>query len=422
MPGRPTTICIALLLAPALSACGAPGRARAGPVTIAGSMLVTLEDADAPPTVFLDGALAGREPFARDTLTAVRLPLPDARPGAPAAGEYAQALAPSSLLGSPASLAVSPDGAWAAAAALRDGALDIHERLDDLAPLSRIALFDLRAWPPRETDATDACAEPRSVSIHPRGTSLCAVSAATGELVVIGVSGGRFREVVRIPLRGALGIESTPTSAHWSPDGRTIALCLGAGGVAFAEVDLTVVATPGVRLVGGPVEAGRFARTGVWTPDGRAFLALDTGWIDDERGWGALANAGGVHLIAPDGGVRASAAIAGNPHAIALRPDGSRAVVTGLAKGDPAEPDATLRRGGALTLLRVARGSLDVLARARCGSLPMDVAFDATGDHALVADFATGRVEVFRVRGRRIEFTGVRVETNYGVHQVRVAP
>lgn len=403
-----------------LAGCAGGGRAADAP--LAGSLLVTLEDADAPPTVFLDGSLDGREPFASDTMTVIRLPLPDARPGSPAVSEYAQALVPSSLVGSPMSLAVAPGGGWAAVASSRDGALDIHERLEDLAPMSRLTLVDLTRWPARATDVTSACIEPGSVTIHPSGDRLCAVSAQAGELVIIGVAGGRFREVVRIPLAPVLGVEHAPRSAHWSPDGRTIALCLGEGGVAFVEVDTTELQRPVVRIVAPPAPAGRFARTGVWTPGGDAFLALDTGWIDAERGRMTIENTGGAHLLRPGEGSVASVAIEGNPHAIAMSPDGGRVIVTGLAKTDPAEPDPALRRGGAVTLLRVGPSSVDIADRAQCGSLPMDVAFDTAGAHALVADFATGRVEVFGVGRSRLRFTGMRIETNYGVHQVRITP
>jgi len=409
---------IAMLLLGASVIAGCAGARRDAP--IAGSLLVTVEDADAPPTVFFDGSLAGREEFAGDTLTVVRLPLPKASPDAPAVSEYAQALAPNAMPGSPTSLAVAPDGSWAVVAAPLDGALDIHEQLDDLAPLSRLTLLDLRAWPSRETDATDALARPISVDAHPGGRRICAVSAAADELLIANIRGGRFRELVRIPVGETLGVEHAPTSAHWSPDGRTIAVTLGAGGVAFIEVDLSSLDRPVVRLRGEPIAAGRFVRSGAWTPSGDAFLALDVGWIDAERGWRTLENAGGAHLIDPAAGVVATAALDGNPHALAVSPDGQRAIVTGLAKGDPAEPDETLRRGGRLTLLRISARSIDIADEARCGSLPMDVAFDAAGAKALVADFATGRIEVFEVRRSRLVFTGVRIETNYGVHQVQV--
>ncbi|MFG0275324.1 MAG: hypothetical protein ACF8QF_09725 [Phycisphaerales bacterium] len=416
-----STSLVAAFVAGALLA-GCSGARAPGGASLAGGLLVTLEDADAPPTVFLDGSLDGRELFSSDTMTVIRLPLPDAAPGSPAVSEYAQALVPSSIVGSPMSLAVSPDGAWAAVASARAGALDIHERLDDLAPMSRITLLDLQAWPPRATDVTTVCAEPGSVAAHPDGGRLCAVSPSAGELVLIGVSAGRFREVVRIPLAPVLGVDHAPRSAHWSPDGRTIAICLGPGGVAFVEVDTTELQRPVVRIVAPPTPAGRFVRTGAWTPGGEAFLALDTGWIDAERGRMAIENTGGAHLVRPGEGVVASATLEGNPHAIAVHPDGSRAVVTGLAKADPAEPEAALRRGGTLSLLRVGGSSLDVAHRTRCGSLPMDVSFDGAGANVLIADFATGRVEVFGVGRSRLRFTGTRIETNYGVHQVRVTP
>ena len=410
------------LAAGALLAGCAAGARTGRPAAITGSILVTVEDADAPATVFLDGSLDGREEFAGDTLTAVRLPLPEAAPGEPAVSEYAQTLAPNAMPGSPNSLAVAPDGSWAVVAAQLDGALDIHETLDDLAPLSRLTLLDLRAWPPRMTDATGACREPVSVDAHPNGRRICAVSAVDAELLIANVRGGRFRELVRIPVRETLGVEHAPMSAHWSPDGRTIAVTLGAGGVAFLEVDVSSLDRPVVRPLGEPIAAGAFVRTGAWTPSGDAFLALDVGWIDANRGWMALENTGGVHLIEPGAGIVASAPIDDNPHALAVSPDGTRAVVTGLAKADPAETDQTLRRGGRLTLLRIGPRSIDIAGETRCGSLPMDVAFDAEGARALAADFSTGRVEVFEVRRSRLVFTGVRIETNYGVHQVRVTP
>lgn len=411
----------ALLVTAVVASCAAGGgQAAQVNASLDGAFILSLEDADAPPTALLDGSLVGREPHTSDTLTVVRLPLPGASPDSPAVSEYAQALTDSAFVDSPMSLSVSPDGAWAAIAASRAGAQAGRERLEDLAPLSRIALYDLRAWPPRLTDEATACREPASVDIHPEGGRLCAVSGATGELVILHVRAGRFREVVRIPVGRIFETEHAPTGAFWSPDGGTIAVCFGAGGVGFLGVDLSTIERPALSALGSLTPAGRFARLGAWTPDGAAFLALDTGWIDAERGMREPGQVGGAHLVVPGAGVAASVELPGEPHAIAISPDGSRALVTGLAKADPHEPDTTRRTGGTLTLLRVGRGSLESLDRTACGSLPMDVDFDATGRGAIVADFAEGRVEVFRVEGSRVVFTGLRVETNYGVHQARV--
>jgi len=421
MHGRLLLTAGALLVTAVAASCAAGGgQAPRVNASLDGAFILSLEDADAPPTAVLDGSLVGREPHASDTLTVVRLPLPGASPDSPAVSEYAQALTQSSFVGSPMSLSVAPDGAWAAVAASRAGAQGGRERLEDLAPLSRIALYDLRAWPPWETDATDACREPASVDIHPEGRRLCAVSAATGELVILNVRGGRFREAVRIQVGRIFETEHAPTGAFWSPDGRAIAVCFGAGGVGFLGVDLSRIERPSLSALGSLTAAGRFARLGAWTPDGAAFLALDTGWIDAERGMREPGHVGGAHLVVPGAGVAASVELPGDPHALAISPDGSRALVTGLAKTDPHEPDVSQRTGGTLALLGVGRGSLEALDRAACGSLPLDVDFDATGRGAIVADFAEGRVEVFRVEGSRVSFTGLRVETNYGAHQARV--
>jgi len=418
----------AVALQCALLACGCKGaaarRENADPL-VRGSLMLTLEDGDLPPGVYADGRIVGRDPDARDTLTALQLPVPQRR------GDrqmpVSQILAPNSAFGSASSLALSRNGLRAIVATTHASAAPSSQRAEELQASSELQLIDVALWPPKLLDTAECAPAPVAASFHPSGERAAIACRATGRLTLAVVQEQRFGPLVIVDLAGALGIDCEPSGVAWSPDGSLLCVTTGAPGtVSFWRVDLSTVTQPVVEQVGRTLQFGAYLRSPHWTLEGQRVVVADVGWPSASSGVYILDPEGGVHLVgAPVGDAPArllhSSRLVPAPQAIALDPAGRTVASVAMRRQDLFA--GSPRLGGIVSTLRVDPRSLQFLGSAPCGPLPHDAAFSSDGRDVVVAEFSSGSLEIFRLgeTGAPV-FTGVRIETGFGLHQVVITP
>lgn len=407
-----------------LAGCAGSGgsSARGGAGGVAG-LLVTLDDGDLGPRIFVDGVAEPRDEGAQDTITVIRLPLPE--PGdAGAKVEWSQTLAPNSAVGGSCSLIVSSDGRLAAAALMGGSA--------NAAP-GRVTLIDLAAGGvPGATKSLGAIDGPSGLSaiaFRPDG----AVIAMLGEDGTVGFAYatpegfGPMTTALGAPLLGdAWSGSSRATGIAWSPEGDRIAMTIaGAQAVAIFAVELGEGGAA-LTLVGAPARGRANPSAPTWTPDGRHVLVAERAIPLFSRGIVQRSASGTLGIVRVDGEtvIRAGEVrLERGVDAYALSPDGTLVVAVSRRPGD--EIDRGDRMGGTLTLVSFDRGSGAgrTLATARGSSFPSAVAFDGTGRSVMVADYLNNEAQLWTVRAGgspKVEYTGVNVGVGAGPHAIAV--
>jgi hypothetical protein len=388
--------------------------------------MLTLEDGDVPPGAYADGRIADRSPDATDSLTALRLPVP--RPGTrDRVMAVEQIEVSNSALGGDGVLAVSRDGLYAVVATTHGRAGAGAARVEGLPTDARVRLLDVNAWPPRELAVAEVAPGPVAAAFDPSGDIVAVVCRPTRQLVLLQALENRFGAAVFVDLAGALGFDAEPSGVSWSPDGSLLCVTTGApGSMSFWRVDWSEIREPLIEQVGQTLQFGAYLRSPHWTLLSREVIVADAGWPSASSGVYILEPEGGVHIVrAPVEEQPArwlqSVLLAPAPQAIALDPAGRTVASVAMRRQDLFAGSQQL--GGVLTTIRVADSSLELLGSTACGSLPHDAAFGSDGRDVVVADFATGRFEIFSLDAFGVPvFTGVRIETGYGPHQVEVLP
>jgi DNA-binding beta-propeller fold protein YncE len=414
-------LCMALL--GVVSACGGGASTSRFSGSFAripsGRMIISVEDADTPSHVYDSGQILLREPGAIDTVTLLDLPLPEAGSGEQIAS-FAQILTPTSMQGSPSCISVSADGSRALVTSRMGPAPAEGVEVGQLPPSKVVTLLDLTDGRGRVIESYALCAQPSAVSFDPSGTRAAVIGRGASELVIVEVRQTRFGSSYRLRLEQLFGEGCEPTDVAWHPSEDVVAVTMGgAGVVAFFGVLDDPRDTFATELIGS-VEAGDYPSVARWMPDGGALIVADSRWESEFFNRYIPEGSGAIHVVVPpDGGVDASVRVSVElpvaPSSIAVAPGG--ALIASVSRD---------RRGGRgeLRLYAFDGASLAHAASAATGGLAMDVAFDTSGRGVLVGEFESGAIEVFEV----IDSAGVvglsartmRVETNYGLHALRV--
>jgi hypothetical protein len=335
-------------------------------------------------------------------------------------------------------------------------------QLADLPPGRRLLSIDLTAIDrPAVRDRIDLPSRPMTVHVHPTADLLAVTTASPGQdIVLVPVDEGDFGQPVTLSLE-ALGVvpdAALPGNgmavgyAEWYPTGRYLAVTLHMRDeVAFFELRRDgAFGTFSLSPWGNRVNVGgKDPYSGHFTPDGRFFITSDWGrnfaaTTLEER----LPQTPGVvsvMAVAPAStpGEQATHRLVSTAHSdlspegIAISPDG--ALVVTINMRDSAFPEGSPRfdpqSAASLSLftLNKTTGHIGKIGDYRfSGILPENGAFDATGEHVVVAVYqdvhgpqSKGRLDIWRVaREPRLglENMGYAIELPRGAHHVLVVP
>jgi hypothetical protein len=414
--------------------------------------LLALSDADMRAQAYIDDEI-GPAIGDRDTLALIRS-------GAGFTPDVRETEVSNSVWGVPTALVgVTPDGDYAFVPEVRRRRdRDDRSFMDDLTFSTRVSVVDLRGKRPRVVQVADSGGfAAYGLSVSPRGDYVAVSNwAAPGEESGIPEGGGR--QISIMPFRnGRLGRPQLfgmndipgpnvfPNTIAWHPSGRYLALTVGLRNlVAFYRVTETAGSRLDVEPWGRPVQTGPFPFPGVWTPDGRFFIAGVMEWNEVDV-TDANAPPGSLAIVRfdprPADGLRHTLGTSGhtgiNPEGLAISPDGRHLVTVNLRYShlpdgyDRLRPPTT----SSITLLTFDRntGETEVVdERTFDGILPQGVVFDRTGTHVAHAVFdvhaaksGRGAVRFWRVQRDgepRLEPLPTEISTVRGTHALAVVP
>lgn len=414
--------------------------------------LLALSDSDLRAQAYIDDEI-GPAIGDRDTLTLLRA-------GTGTTPETQEAEVSNSVWGVPNStIGVTPDGNYALVPEVRrqrDG--DDRSFMNDLTFTTRISVVDLRGERPRVVQVADSDGfAAYGLSVSPRGDYVAVSNwAAPGE--ESGIPEGEGRQISIMPFRnGRLGEPQLfgmndipgpnvfPNTIAWHPSGRYLAVTVGTRDlVAFYRVTEKQGSRLDVEPWGRPVKTGPFPFPGVWTPDGRFFIAGVMEWNQDDV-TDANAPPGSLAIVRfdsrPSEGVHHSLRTSGetgiNPEGLAISPDGRHLVTVNLQYSHLPDDFDRLRppTTSSITLLTFNRktGETKVVDEHTFdGILPQGAVFDRTGTHVAHAVFdfhaeksGRGAVRFWKVHRDgepRLEPIRTEVSTVRGTHSLAVLP
>jgi hypothetical protein len=451
-----TRIAALTILALALAALSSAWAAGASPPNVTGRAIVAVSDGDMLATAYHDQQLPPIDARVVDTLSITRLPLSGATK------PTAVIEASNSVTAAPFPFDVAPDGRFAFVVETLGQASAQATQLADLPPGRRLLSIDLTTIDrPAVRDHIDMPSRLTTVDVHPAGELLAVTTASPGqEIVLVPVDNGRFGQPVTLSLEALGVVPDAALPGHgmsvgyaaWHPTGRSLAVTLHMRDeVAFFELRRDgAFGALSLSPWGNRVNVGgRDPYSGHFTPDGRFFITSD---------WGRNFRATTLEDRLPQTpGVVSVIAVAplGTPseqathrlvstadsdlssEGIAISPDGSLVVTINMR--DSGFPEVSSRfdpqSAASLSLFTLNKmtGDIRKIGDYRfSGVLPENAAFDATGEHVVVAVYqdvhgpqSTGRLDIWRVvREPRtsLEHTGYAIELPRGAHHVLVVP
>lgn len=433
---------------------GGSDGAPASPSAIAGRYIIAIGDAHMDADAFVSRSLGSFDPYSRDNLTIVTLPIQE--PNTP----FAQLPVSNSALATPACLTVSNDGRFAYVVEARGPAPDSAMTLDDLPPGENLTVVSLRdPLLPEVVSEVYVGTEPTSVSVRETGDLAAIATRTPGQQIVIVVlrngvpvpADNGEPDVLAWPLLGVQdGSSARPSSVHWLPgSGDSAALAVTVpdrGEVMFYRVQRDA-GEPTLAPWGDAVACGRYIQQGVFTPDGRYFIALDRGERPDPDRLSVGLNPGGLSVIRVGSSVQIDSRTVGlrEPHTvvsttrtspvpvgITISSDGRLIATTSLHRSTGTQSIDGLS-GGAIQLHRFdpARGTLNTIGEFPVNGVPGGVSFDASDRFVTVTQFRSfdpsaidGELAFWRVLGTgdqtRLEAMDFFVGLGKGPHAVRI--
>ncbi|MCK4871703.1 MAG: WD40 repeat domain-containing protein [Phycisphaerales bacterium] len=403
---------------------------------VAGSYIISLDDADPPVVGYTDGRRLPPSTDRGDTLTIVQLSLTDAGGIQP----FAQVDLPTTVSGPIDALTLSPDGTLALALSFD---LDVPQ---EIPKISGGALPGTAVVPIDLTDPLNPVigekydlAEPgvMAVAIHPDGRRALALCFGSDEIHVLNIEDGVITNTESWPLLIDTKAPYHPTSIQWHPSGHGFAVSMAD----YRHLALFQFNTDGengmikIEPWGEPIKTGPYPFTVRFSPDGRFIYTTELAW-SARTGWFENAAAGYISvyqvdpIMAPDAVHEhlGTVTVGRSPTSIDISPDGSLIAVGCMEGGlasNPDKPGATST--GTLYLLRHdGLGGFDILTEVATEVMPAGVAFSPDGVHLFVAGYDENIISIWEVQqitGRPMLIdTGYGIEPGTGPHDIAVIP
>jgi DNA-binding beta-propeller fold protein YncE len=313
---------------------------------------------------------------------------------------------PSSVVGPPLSVAITPDERMALATA--------NQRPDPADPAKMIpgitmAVIDLTANPPRITATVPTGAAPAGVSINRAGTMALVANRAEGTVSIYRIQGGQVTPAGKVEI-GTVGSEVSHVA--FTPDGRhALVTRYGDHMVNVLQIDgdrvtkLDREITTGVRPYGLAI-----------TPDGRWAVVANIG-----RGTGDADTVSLIDLQREPFRIVDTVSVGQTPEGIMTSPD-SRHVAVTVMNGSNKPAGSPFHGPGLVKMLRIDNGRLSVVSEARVGTWSQGTAFSQDGRTLLVGNMVERDVQVLRVgEDGKLTDTGTRIGVSGGSAALRTA-
>jgi DNA-binding beta-propeller fold protein YncE len=318
----------------------------------------------------------------------------------------AEVAAPTSVVGPPLSVALTPDeGLALVTAAQKVDPADPTKQTAD----NRLSVIDLKASPPRVIATLEAGASPAGLSINRQGTLALVANRAEGTVSVFTIQGKTVTPAGKVTIADAKSGVSHVTIA---PDGklalvsrdgddRISVLSIDGSKVEYTKRDMNA----GLRPYGIDIAANG------------AFAAV----ANIGRGQGDNDTVSLIDLKANPPRVVETLTVGQTPEGIKVSPDSSVVAVVVMNGSNKPKESPFFSDNGKLVLLRVSGRSLQKVGEAPIGHWSQGVAFSADGKTILVGNMVEKDLWVFEWNGTTLRDTGQRIKVNGGSAAVRTA-
>ncbi len=314
--------------------------------------------------------------------------------------------APTSVVGPPLSVALTPDeGLALVTAAQKVDPADPTKQTAD----NRLSVIDLKASPPRVIATLEAGASPAGLSINRQGTLALVANRAEGTVSVFTIQGKTVTPAGKVTIADAKSGVSHVTIA---PDGKLALVSRdGDDRISVLSIDGTKVEytkrdmSAGVRPYGIDIAANG------------AFAAV----ANIGRGQGDNDTVSLIDLKANPPRVVDTLTVGQTPEGIKVSPDSSVVAVVVMNGSNKPKESPFFSNNGKLVLLRVSGRSLQKVGEAPIGHWSQGVAFAADSRTILVGNMVEKDLWVFEWNGTTLRDTGQRIKVNGGSAAVRTA-
>jgi DNA-binding beta-propeller fold protein YncE len=318
----------------------------------------------------------------------------------------AEITAPTSVVGPPLSVAITPDeGLALVTAAMKIDPGDPKKQTPD----NRVSVIDLKASPPQVIATLEAGKGPSGVSINRQGNLALVANRAEGTVSVFTISGKTVRPVGTVALGDA---KIGASHVAISPDGKTALVTRdGDDRVSVLSIDGTKVeytkrdVSAGLRPYGIDISS-----------DGKYAAVANIG-----RGGGDADTVSLIDMTAKPVRVVDTITVGQTPEGIKISPDSKWIAVVVMNGSNKAKTSPFFADSGKLVLLRPDGGRLVKVAEAPIGHWSQGAAFSADGKTILVGNMVEKNLQVLDWNGSILKDSGHSIKLNGGPAAVRIA-
>jgi DNA-binding beta-propeller fold protein YncE len=371
--------------------------AAAGPPAAA-QIAVSVNDNKA---VLEDGTMRVQRESAPDTLSVIDLSASPPR-------LRAEIPVPASVVGPPASVAITPDERLALVTA--------NQKRDPSEPSKTVpgdslAVVDLTSNPPRVLTTLPTGAGPAGLSINRAGTLALVANRNAGTVSVFRIQGGEVTPAATVEVAPAA---SGVSHAAITPDGRHALVTRDNDN--FVTV-LRIGADGRVEKTGRDISPGLRPYGLTITPDGRWAVVANIG-----RGGGDSDTVSLIDLQKEPFRIVDTVSVGQTPEGIAAAPDNRHVAVT-VMNGSNKPRNSPFHGTGQVVMLRIEDGGrLSVASRADVGTWSQGAAFSPDGRTLLVGNMVERNLSVLQVGADgKLTDTGTRIAVSGGSAALRTA-
>ncbi len=369
------------------------------PVVVAPAFAEIAISANDNKLALVNGAAQVVQNPAPDTVTIIDL-------GASPPRVVAEIPVPTSVVGPPVSVAITPDeGLALVTAAMKIDPSDKTKQVPD----NKVSVIDLKATPPRVIATLEAGAGAAGLSINRQGTLALVANRSEGTVSVFSIQGKTVTPVGKVTIAPAA---SGVSHAVFAPDGKSALVTRdGDNFISVLSVDGTKVEytkrdiSTGLRPYG--IDISR---------DGSVAVVANIG-----RGGGDNDTISLIDLKAKPPRAVETVTVGQTPEGVILSPDGKLAAVIVMNGSNKAKDSPFYNDAGKLVLYRVDGTRLIPVAAAWIGHWSQGAAFSKDGRTILVGNMVERNVQVLRWDGTSLTDRGERIRVNGGSAALRTA-
>jgi DNA-binding beta-propeller fold protein YncE len=313
---------------------------------------------------------------------------------------------PTSVVGPPLSVAITPDESLAlVTAAMKINPQDPTKQIPD----NRLSVIDLQASPPKVMAQLETGKGPAGLSINRQGNLALIANRAEGTVSVFGIKGKEFTSHGMVQIADEKAGVSHVTI---SPDGKTALVTRDGDNL------ISVLSIDGTK-----VEYTKRDMSAGMRPYGAAISATGTIAVvaNIGRGSGDADTISVIDMTAKPPRVVETLTVGQTPEGVMLSPDGKLCAVVVMNGSNKPKDSPFFADNGKLVLFQVDGIKLTKVAEAPIGHWSQGAAFTPDSQHVLVQNMVEKNIMVLKTAGGKLEDTGHRIQVKGGPAAIRTA-